>query len=111
MNNNNEVLAEYFTALSNPIRLAIYQQILVEACNCDMRKKTKPSGNCVTSIASDLDLPQPTVSNHVKVLQAVGLIKTVKVGTKVYQFADKQAAKNLEKVGIHFYREAQRHLY
>lgn len=69
-----ETLARTFKALSDPNRLRLLSLIAShesgEACVCDL---TEP-----------LDLSQPTVSHHLKVLREAGLVTSERRGTWVH---------------------------
>lgn len=101
-------LAKVFTALGNPVRLEIYQRILAEACECDLENKRTISGNCVTELAKDLGLNQPTVSNHIKELIAADLVGIRKVGTRSYLFGTKQSVQNMDAFMSTITREVSR---
>jgi DNA-binding transcriptional ArsR family regulator len=46
---------------------------------------------CVNSISEELDIPQPTVSRHLKVLRERDLVNTERQGTNIeYSLADKR---------------------
>jgi DNA-binding transcriptional ArsR family regulator len=77
-----------FRVLSNPIRLKIFENILEQACECDLDCDEKVSGNCVTQIAKDLNIAQPTVSNHVKELLKAELVVSVRKGKNIYLFGN-----------------------
>ena len=70
-------LAGLMKALADPTRLRLLSMILAhdggEACVCDL---TAP-----------LDLTQPTVSHHLKVLRDAGLVTSERRGTWVYNRA------------------------
>ena len=87
-----ENLPQCFRALSNPVRLKVFLKILEKSCECDVDMKKGMGGNCVTQIAVELELPQPTVSNHVKELSNCGLVKTHRKGRKVFLFVDPKVA-------------------
>lgn len=64
-------LAAVAKALSHPARIAIIQHLLkVNSCICG-------------EIVNEVQLAQPTVSTHLKVLKAVGIIKGRIEGTSV----------------------------
>jgi ArsR family transcriptional regulator len=71
---NTEQLAVGFAALSDPIRLKVFNIIASapteEVCACNL---VKPVGRS-----------QPTVSHHLKVLREAGLITSTKRGTWVW---------------------------
>lgn len=64
-----EALAARFKALSDPARVAIVNRLAAadEVCVCDLN--------------ATLDLAQPTVSHHLRVLREAGLIESSRRGT------------------------------
>lgn len=58
-------------ALGSPIRLMIFYAL-------------SDGARYVSDLADDLDLPQPTVSRHLKVLRERGLVTTRRDGPAVY---------------------------
>lgn len=101
-------LSALFTVLGNPVRLKIYQRILTEACECELDNTMSVSGNCVSELAKDLKLNQPTVSNHIKELIAADLIGIRKVGTRSYLFGTKQSVKAISNFANHIRSEVNR---
>ena len=67
-----ESLAAGFKALADPTRIAIVNRLaaLGEVCVCD--------------ITDAFDLGQPTISHHLKVLRAAGLVSAEKRGKWAY---------------------------
>ncbi len=67
-------LAVMFKALGDPVRLRLVSLIAShaggEACVCD--------------ISDSIDLTQPTISHHLKVLRAAGVVESERRGTWVY---------------------------
>ncbi|MFT5753435.1 MAG: putative transcriptional regulator [Flavobacterium sp.] len=64
-------LANLFKAISHPARIAIIQYLLtVDTCICG-------------DIVNELPLAQPTVSQHLKELKNVGIIKGTIEGTSI----------------------------
>jgi ArsR family transcriptional regulator, arsenate/arsenite/antimonite-responsive transcriptional repressor len=67
-------LANMFKALGDPVRLRLVSLIAShaggEACVCD--------------ISATIDLSQPTISHHLKVLRSAGLLDSERRGTWVY---------------------------
>ena len=102
-------LNKSFKALSNPVRLKIFVEILKEACECDLDKKGQISGNCVSNISKKLKLSQPTVSNHVKELVNANLIITVRNGRNIYLFGAEKTAKDFADFGEFFVDEVFGH--
>src|SRR5215468_10774010 len=64
-----EELAARFRALSDPARVAIVNRLAAadEVCVCDLN--------------TTLDLTQPTVSHHLRVLRQAGLVESSRRGT------------------------------
>ncbi len=67
-----EELAERFKALADPTRVAIVNRLgtAEEVCVCDLN--------------AELDLSQPTISHHLKVLREAGLVTVTRRGTWAY---------------------------
>jgi ArsR family transcriptional regulator len=67
-----DALAARFKALSDPTRVAIVNRLAAaeEVCVCDF--------------VASLDLAQPTVSHHLKVLREAGLVESARRGTWAY---------------------------
>ncbi len=78
IDNKNKFKAKIFKALSDPIRLTIMDFL---------RDREK----CVCEIVPHVQLIQPVVSRHLKILKEAGLIKGRKDGNKrLYSIADQQ---------------------
>ncbi len=73
-----------FELLGNPLRLKIYLKILNEGCDCNIDTQTGYSGNCVSGIVQELNLPQSTASTYIKDLADAGIIECKKNGKYVY---------------------------
>jgi ArsR family transcriptional regulator, arsenate/arsenite/antimonite-responsive transcriptional repressor len=67
-----DALAARFKALSDPTRVAIVNRLATaeEVCVCDF--------------VASLDLAQPTISHHLKVLREAGLVESSRRGTWAY---------------------------
>jgi ArsR family transcriptional regulator len=67
-----EVLAARFRALADPARVAILNRLagVDEVCVCNL--------------VDALDIGQPTVSHHLKVLRDAGLVESTRRGTWAY---------------------------
>ncbi|CAM3863224.1 ArsR/SmtB family transcription factor [Smaragdicoccus niigatensis] len=67
-------LAAKLRALADPVRLRLMSQVAsrtdLEACVCD--------------VSAGIDLSQPTISHHLKVLREAGLLEAERRGTWVY---------------------------
>ncbi|ANS31453.1 ArsR/SmtB family transcription factor [Rhodococcus opacus] len=81
-------LARMFKALGDPVRLRLLSLIAShaggEACVCD--------------ISESFDLSQPTISHHLKVLRATGLLDCERRGTWVYYWVIPSALQQLSAV-------------
>lgn len=77
-NTDYEKLAEAFAALANPIRLRILE-VLITTCTCTTDGKC-----CVTDIHTQLDLPQPVVSKHLRVLKDLNILSYERDANKIY---------------------------
>ena len=73
-----ENLADLFKLLSNPIRLKILDQ-LSQNCNLDDSQKC-----CVNDIKTSVDLPQPYISKHLKILKESKILEFERDGNKLY---------------------------
>src|SRR5674476_132351 len=81
-------LARMFKALGDPVRLQLLSRVAShvggEACVCDL--------------STGLDLTQPTISHHLKVLRETGLLECERRGTWVYYWAVPSALAQLSAV-------------
>jgi DNA-binding transcriptional ArsR family regulator len=76
-------MAAFFSILTNPVRLRILDYLLTECC------KRKEGCCSVSDIYLELDLPQPLISKHLKILKAKGLLDYTRQGNRIlYYFAD-----------------------
>ncbi|MCA9333275.1 winged helix-turn-helix transcriptional regulator [Candidatus Saccharibacteria bacterium] len=101
-------LSSYYKALSNPVRLQVFEHVVAYSEGKAPKHKEK---TCVCEISDTIGVPQPTVSNHLKVLEEAGLITSVKVGTKCYQYVQKDAAKALLESSKIYYKMAHKNPY
>src|SRR5436305_661787 len=67
-----ESLAARFKALADPTRVAIVNRL----ASCDEC--------CVCDLTGAFDLSEPTISHHLKVLRAAGLVESSRRGTWAY---------------------------
>ena len=67
-----DVLAARFKALADPARVAIVNRL------------ASADEVCVCNLVAALDLAQPTVSHHLKVLREAGLVDSTRRGTWAY---------------------------
>ncbi|ALI98480.1 ArsR/SmtB family transcription factor [Rufibacter tibetensis] len=84
-------LAAYAKALAHPARIAILQHLL--------KKQTCICGDLV----DELPLAQATVSQHLKELKAVGLIKGTVEGTSVCYCIDKHKWEEVRDIFFHLF--------
>lgn len=78
-----DALALGFRALSDPTRLAILSNLTEgERCVCD--------------IQTDLDLSQPLLSFHLRVLREAGLVRSRKAGRWAYYTIESARLKDLK---------------
>ena len=66
-----DLQAKLCQTLGQPVRLKIINLL-----------KTGPQ--CVTSIAENIDVPQPTVSRHLTVLRSAGILSRERKGAEVF---------------------------
>jgi ArsR family transcriptional regulator len=67
-----DLLAARFKALADPARVAIVNRLAAA------------DEVCVCNLVAALDLAQPTVSHHLKVLREAGLVDSTRRGTWAY---------------------------
>lgn len=83
-------LADYFKAMAHPARVEIIQFLLkAESCVCG-------------DIVAVLPLSQSTVSQHLKALKDIGLVKGTISGPNVCYCIDEANWKNMQQVVSHF---------
>lgn len=72
--------ATLFRALGSPVRIAIVDRVM-------------DGGRCVHELVSELQLPQPLISQHLRTLREAGLVTGVRRGREVaYVLADGHVA-------------------
>jgi ArsR family transcriptional regulator len=76
-------IAKICRALASPTRLRILD-ILISRCTCSERSERSESGCCVTDINDQIDLPQPYISKHLKILKDSGILTYNRDGNKIY---------------------------
>lgn len=106
MSNN---IVEYYKALANPVRMAIFLHVAKQSEG--FVPETPKKESCVTEISKLLDIPQPTVSNHLKVLKKVGLVQSLKGGTSCYHYVTKQASQELLSHSQYVFEQAHKNPY
>jgi len=89
MMENVEQQAAIFSALADPTRLKLLRLL----CN-----QQDPDALCVGALASLLGISQPAVSQHLKVLKSVGLVKGQRRGYRVHYSVDLEVAKHCQEL-------------
>ncbi|MBN2058394.1 MAG: winged helix-turn-helix transcriptional regulator [Candidatus Saganbacteria bacterium] len=85
INEYNKNLAEVFKALGHPVRLTIARGLCQNKCN-------------VNKIVGRLGLPQPTISQHLRILKAAGIITGERKGVEIcYRVTDPFVKQVLDK--------------
>ena len=102
-------LTNYYKALSNPVRLQVFLHVAKESEGFVPENPKKES--CVTEISKALNVPQPTVSNHLKVLKEAGLVTSLQSDTHCFQYVTKQAAKDLLQHSQYVFEQAHKNPY
>ncbi len=102
-------IVEYYKALSNPVRLAVFMHIANESEG--FAPATPKKESCVTAISRILSIPQPTVSNHLKVLKKAGLVRSIDVDTHCYQYVTKEATEMLLNQSTYLFKQANKNPY
>lgn len=86
-------LAAMAKALAHPARIAILQHLVkTNACICG-------------DLVDELGLAQPTISQHLKELKAVGLIQGTVEGTSVCYCTEPSAWKKYKQLFSRFFKE------
>jgi ArsR family transcriptional regulator, arsenate/arsenite/antimonite-responsive transcriptional repressor len=81
-------LAAMFKALGDPVRLRLLSLIA-----------SHPGGEaCVCEISATFDVSQPTISHHLKLLRAAGLLDCERRGTWVYYWVIPSALQQLSSI-------------
>lgn len=80
-----EKIAVYFKALSETTRLKIVIILL-------------KGEQCVCKIIDEMQLSQPAVSHHMKILKQAGLVKARREGKWIHYSLNKDAFKEMEKL-------------
>jgi ArsR family transcriptional regulator len=82
MNHQAASVADVFKALGDPTRLKIMKIVLAKGNNL-----------CVGMIAHKLDITQPAVSQHLKVLKNAGLVEANRMGFHMHYHVVENTAK------------------
>jgi ArsR family transcriptional regulator, arsenate/arsenite/antimonite-responsive transcriptional repressor len=86
-----DVVSQRFKALADPNRLRILEMLRKPTC-CSVERD---AGMCACDIESQLELSQPTISHHMKVLREAGLVHAEKIGQWMFYKRDEKALKEL----------------
>ena len=71
-------------ALADPTRLRILELLKKPGCCSVAEVDGRKGGMCVCDLTGPLKLTQPTITHHLKVLRAAGLIDCRKIGPWLY---------------------------
>ena len=85
-------LSARFKALADPNRLRILEMLKAPSC-CAL--ESMKGGLCACDIEGKLDLSQPTISHHMKVLREAGLVEATKVGQWMWYRRNEEALREL----------------
>ena len=76
-----EELASIFKALSDPTRLRLIKLLAQQGPGCAL---------CVMALAERVGVSQPAVSQHLRVLRNLGLVRGERRGFRVHYFIDER---------------------
>lgn len=79
-----EQQARVFAALADPTRLRLLGLLL---------RQSGTNALCVNALARSLGVSQPAVSQHLRVLKDVGLVRGERMGFRVHYFVDPDGLK------------------
>lgn len=82
-------------ALADPTRLKILQLLKKPGCCSVPAMDSQKAGMCVCDLIGPLELTQPTVTHHLKVLREAGLVECEKIGAWLYCRVNGKAFKEL----------------
>jgi len=85
MNKDTEEQAAFFKVLADPTRLKLVKLL------CWQRK---PNALCVNALACRLGITQSAVSQHLRVLKTVGLVRGERRGYRVHYLINQDAIKH-----------------
>jgi DNA-binding transcriptional ArsR family regulator len=84
---DDDLMARQFKALSDPTRIRIVRA-LPRTADCE-------SVYNVSELAEELNLPQPTVSHHLRILYQAGLVRNKRMCRDVYYWIDEEAVQSV----------------
>jgi DNA-binding transcriptional ArsR family regulator len=86
-----EEQAVLFSVLSDPTRLKLLKLL---------SQQQEPNALCVNALAYRLGVTQPAVSQHLRVLKSVGLVKGERRGYRIHYFVSKEGLKSCLELAI-----------
>ncbi|MCJ7624160.1 MAG: metalloregulator ArsR/SmtB family transcription factor [Anaerolineaceae bacterium] len=87
-----EELTDVFKALSDPTRLKLVRLLSVkEDTSCSDKVHKGEISLCVNALAHNLGVSQSAVSQHLRVLRQVGLVKSERRGNSVHYMLDRDS--------------------
>ena len=81
--------AKFFSALADPTRLRLLQVLY---------RQNPPGWRCVNNLSQLLGITQPAVSQHLRVLKAVGLVIGEKRGFRMHYLIDPEGLKHCQRI-------------
>jgi ArsR family transcriptional regulator len=82
-------------ALADPTRLKILELLKKPGCCSADEVDDREGGMCVCDLQESLDLTQPTITHHLKVLRQAGLVDCRKIGAWLYCRRNEDAIREL----------------
>jgi len=86
---NAEEQASVFSALADPTRLKLVKLL---------RRQKNPDALCVNALAALLGVTQSAVSQHLRVLRAIGLVKGERRGYHIHYFVNQDMLEKCRKL-------------
>ena len=84
-----EGLAAVFSALADPTRLKLFRLLC---------RQHDPDALCVNALACLLGVSQSAVSQHLRVLKAINLVKGERRGYHIHYFVNRQTLKHYQEL-------------
>jgi ArsR family transcriptional regulator len=82
-------------ALADPTRLRILELLKKKGCCSCEEVGARAAGLCVCDLEKALDLTQPTVTHHLKILREAGLVECRRLGPWLYCRRNEEALAEL----------------
>jgi len=82
-------------ALADPTRLRILELLRKPGCCSATGVDDRSGGMCVCDLQARLELSQPTITHHLRVLREAGLVDCRKIGLWLYCRRDEKAIAEL----------------